>query len=371
MGEGLPARGGGLEGERLVEHVGDEEEALDALAAEVVEEVRCVEAGAQDERAAERGDEAGEGLRGAVVEAADDHVALACDEGEPLEDGGELGDGHGREVAHGALRSACGAGGVDDRFAVVAGRIVAALRGAEELVERGDGFAEGSAVFVGSFEAVDVEEGDGAVVEGCGGGGGDGQRLAARADELCAAVAEHMVELGGAEFEGGVDGGGAEPEQREPEDEVLDPVLRHEDDPAPGGDVETAAEKRGDPVDRLIHLGVGEHPFEVADGDAAGLLGGHDAVQVFERRPLPAERAVALDGVAGELVEQAGLLEHGEGVGRSGEVLAEPFGMGADAPCDEVEEVHSVTQRLARQTAAGAGPQRQAEVESELQERLS
>ena len=179
-------------------------------------------------------------------------------------------------------------------------------------MERGDGFAEGSAVFVGSFEAVDVEEGDGAVVEGCGGGGGDGQRLAARADELCAAVAEHMVELGGAEFEGGVDGGGAEPEQREPEDEVLDPVLRHEDDPAPGGDVETAAEKRGDPVDRLIHLGVGEHPFEVADGDAAGLLGGHDAVQVFERRPLPAERAVALDGVAGELVEQAGLLEQPE-----------------------------------------------------------
>ena len=44
--EGLRARGGGLEGERLVEHVGDEEEALDALAAEVVEEAGCIEAGA-------------------------------------------------------------------------------------------------------------------------------------------------------------------------------------------------------------------------------------------------------------------------------------------------------------------------------------
>ena len=180
-----------------------------------------------------------------------------------------------------------------------------------------------------------------------------------------------MVELGRAEFNRGVDGGGAEPEQREPEDEVLDPVLRHEDDPAPGGDFEAAAEQRGDPVDRLIHLGVGEHPLEIADGDAVGLLGGHDAVQVFERRPLAAERAVALDGVAGELLEQAGLLEHGEGVGRRSEVLAEPFGIGADAACDEVEEVHSVTQRLARQTAEGGGPQRQAEVERELQERLS
>lgn len=70
-------------------------------------------------------------------------------------------------------------------------------------------------------------------------------------------------------------------------------------------------------------------------------------------------------------MEQAGLLEHGEGVGRRSEVLAEPLGIGADAARDEVEEVHSVTQRLARQTAAGAGPQRQAEVERELQERLS
>ena len=167
-------RGGGLEGERLVEHVGDEEEAPDALAAEVVEEAGCVEAGAQYERSAERGDEPREGLRGAVVEAADDHVALACDEGEPLEDGGQLGDGHGREVANRALRSAGRSGGVDDRFAVVAGLEVAALRGAEELVERGDGVAEGSAVCVGCFEAVDVEDGDGAVVEGCGGGAGDG-----------------------------------------------------------------------------------------------------------------------------------------------------------------------------------------------------